>query len=356
LATAIPILAFYQHALSDREPDDSNGDVSVPHAIKIAIIGAGISGLRLAQALQSVARVQVFEKSGGFGGRMSTRRATPYAFDHGAQCFTAQTPEFQEFLATMPAAGAVALWDPVVTRFGRASGHQGRDGTRLLHVATPVMNGLCKSMAQSIDVELKTEISTLAPAGPKWDLLTIGDKRYAGFDWVLSTAPAAQTRRLMPDDFAGQAELCDVRMSPCFSLMLGWPERAAPDWDVAEVSDAPLAWMAVNSRKPGRDGALSILCQSTSDWAKRNLEADRDAVRDRLLAAFAELTGIEDRPEHIALHRWRYATVERSATEPCLFDPVLGLGAAGDWCGAGDVEAAFISATALARRVRQFLV
>ncbi|MEO1360052.1 MAG: FAD-dependent oxidoreductase [Pseudomonadota bacterium] len=51
--------------------------------MKIAIIGAGLAGLTLARKLQAHHSVTVLEKARGPGGRMSTRRAAPYAFDHG---------------------------------------------------------------------------------------------------------------------------------------------------------------------------------------------------------------------------------------------------------------------------------
>jgi predicted NAD/FAD-dependent oxidoreductase len=51
---------------------------------RIAIIGAGLSGLILARALSQHASVNVFEKARGVGGRMSTRYA-----DHGENtCFS----------------------------------------------------------------------------------------------------------------------------------------------------------------------------------------------------------------------------------------------------------------------------
>ena len=50
---------------------------------RIAIIGAGISGLTLANRLNSTFEVVVLEKSRGIGGRMATRQAEPFAFDHG---------------------------------------------------------------------------------------------------------------------------------------------------------------------------------------------------------------------------------------------------------------------------------
>ena len=57
----------------------------------IAIIGAGISGLSLANMLKDIANVKVFEKSRGFGGRVATRYSEDFEFDHGAQFFTIKT-------------------------------------------------------------------------------------------------------------------------------------------------------------------------------------------------------------------------------------------------------------------------
>ena len=52
----------------------------------IAIIGAGMSGIVAARTLtQAGHHVEVFEKSQGVGGRMSTRETTFGNFDHGAQ-------------------------------------------------------------------------------------------------------------------------------------------------------------------------------------------------------------------------------------------------------------------------------
>ena len=40
----------------------------------------------------------MFEKSRGVGGRMATRRAEPYQFNHGAQYFKIENKEFKNFL------------------------------------------------------------------------------------------------------------------------------------------------------------------------------------------------------------------------------------------------------------------
>ena len=45
---------------------------------KIAIIGAGLSGIVIAKTLKPKFNVEIYEKSRGLGGRMSTKRSLPY--------------------------------------------------------------------------------------------------------------------------------------------------------------------------------------------------------------------------------------------------------------------------------------
>ena len=65
---------------------------------KIAVIGAGISGLNLARLLSDVADVVVFEKSDKLCGRMATHQSNGFSFDHGAQFFTAKKEAFKSFI------------------------------------------------------------------------------------------------------------------------------------------------------------------------------------------------------------------------------------------------------------------
>lgn len=316
---------------------------------KIAIIGAGIAGVRLAQSLAPSAEVEIFDKSRGLGGRMSTRRTPAHAFDHGAQYFTAHGDAFRAFLSPYLVSGRVVPWYPRVVEIdGQAQKDVVWTAPRLVPV--PGMTELCKMAAENCTVHRAHRVAELVHNSGQWQVICENGSRFGGYEWVFSTAPSVQSALLMPD----LTDWSRIRMKGCYSLMLGFEDDVNLPFDAAVVRDNPLAWIVDNSRKPGRSGQTAILCQSSNDWAERHMEDDQDEVRAALCAAFGEITGIDpNKAVYIAHHRWRYAKVTEPAEAPFLLDAKRKLGAAGDWCGEGRIEAAFNSANALAAAALQ---
>ena len=68
---------------------------------KIAVIGAGLAGITFACKMKDKFNVKIFEKSRGVGGRMSTRKESPFIFDHGAQFFKIKTTECKKFFSKL---------------------------------------------------------------------------------------------------------------------------------------------------------------------------------------------------------------------------------------------------------------
>ena len=79
--------------------------------IKIAIIGTGLSGLSAAHLLRDYADITLFEKARGVSGRISTRCAESYFFDHGAQYFTARKKLFHNFIQPLLNQGIIERWN-----------------------------------------------------------------------------------------------------------------------------------------------------------------------------------------------------------------------------------------------------
>ncbi len=141
---------------------------------KIAIIGAGISGLTIANKLKDNAQVTVFEKSKGIGGRMSNRRHENYSFDHGAQFFTAKTDEFKDFCQNMLQNKAIEIWK---ARFAEIDDVEVKrkwsfDESHPHFVGVPQMNSMCKLMAEELDVKRGVKINKIEFHNKKWQLIT----------------------------------------------------------------------------------------------------------------------------------------------------------------------------------------
>ena len=318
---------------------------------KIAIIGAGITGLHLARRLSDSADVEIFEKSRGIGGRMSTRRWGDFSFDHGAQYFTAHGFAFQRFLAPFIEIGVVAQWSPRLVALGRATEAPAWSAPR--YVAVPGMTALCKTMAEGLAVRRETRVAHIDhQENGTWVLTSVGGTALGQFDWIVSTTPAEQTAQLMPACFEHNETLSKARMLGCYSLMLGGLDLPDVKWDAAVVKNSPIAWIAMNHSKPGRSHSASLLCQSDNEWSQAYLEHDAETVQDMMLNALAEVTGFAlQTAEYKSMHKWRFAKVAHSTDQPYLLDSTHKLAAAGDWCGAGRVEAGFDSADALASRI-----
>jgi len=169
--------------------------------VSVAIIGAGLSGIALARQLQAVADVTVFEKSRGYGGRIATRHAGPYQFDHGAQFFTARSAEFKQVLQEAQVQSTIALWEPKVITLQAGQKPFKRDWFEPHYVGVPGMNALCKALAGDCKVNLQCEVKNISREGAGWGLTGADDSSYGLFDWVISAVPSPQALALMPADF-----------------------------------------------------------------------------------------------------------------------------------------------------------
>ncbi len=324
---------------------------------RIAIVGAGLAGLVLARELAVSHEVTLFEKARGVGGRMSTRYAGPYEFDHGAQFFTARSARFRRFLEPHIAAGTVAAWPAtfveltgreITARRDWADGHPH-------YVGAPRMNALCTALAANLDLRLATRVTELRRRGQRWRLiLDSGDG--GEFDWVVSTAPAPQTAALLPANSPLQRSTAAADMLACYALMLGFESPPELDWQAARVRDSDLSWISVNSSKPGRRSPFTLVAHSTNAWAEAHLEDDRVDVREHLVGEVAAVTGLRPAAApHCALHRWRYANLPRRADDVLQVDAEQRLAVCGDWCIRGRVEAAYLSAAQAADELAELL-
>ncbi|MEM8984557.1 MAG: FAD-dependent oxidoreductase [Pseudomonadota bacterium] len=318
---------------------------------RVGIVGAGLAGLTLARKLREHADVTVLEKSRGSGGRIATRYADPYRFDHGAQFFTVRDARFRAFLQPLLSAGVIAEWPARFAEItaGTVTATRRWDSDYPHYVGTPGMNAIGQALADGLDVVRAATVTGVERGDDHWNV-QIDNAASRTFDWLFVTTPNSQARALLPE-----SALPTVTMLPCYSLMLGFASPHDLGWDAALIRGADISWVSVNSSKPGRPAVPCWLVHSTNRWAAAHLDDDESTVIAHLLAATAESTGCTDKPAHVGLHRWRYANVDRQHGETFYLSTEHKLGVCGDWCIRGRIEAAFVSAMSLVDAVTEHL-
>ena len=321
---------------------------------KIAIIGAGISGLSVAHLLKNYADVTLFEKARGVSGRMSTRRAEPYYFDHGTQFFKARTDEFKAFIDPMIQEGVIALWNArfveikdreVISRrqWGTAPPH---------YVGVPNMNAIAKHLSPGLDIRLGIRVQSMQKQRGKWHLTDEQGNALGNYDWIISTIPAEQATELLPSSLSIHSQIQTVKMQACFSLMLGFKNPLPLEFEAALIRGENISWISVNSSKPGRSNDYCLLVHSTNKWADEHIDDDRKQVMDYLCQQTSEIIGHDvNTAQHKAIHGWRYANIAKQSGDSHLIDCEAHIGVCGDWLIQGRIEAAFTSGFALANKI-----
>jgi predicted NAD/FAD-dependent oxidoreductase len=136
---------------------------------------------------------------------------------------------------------------------------------------------------------------------------------------------------------------------PCWALMVATRTPRPLPWSAAALD---VAGITADHDKPQRPAGPGLyVLHATAAWSVRHLEDDAADVAAALLDQFRASIGSGGEIVHVQAHRWRYARVARALGEPCLWDPDLRLGYAGDGCLGDGAEAAFLSGRALAGRL-----
>lgn len=330
----------------------------------MAIVGAGVAGLACARTLHGGGlAVTLIDRGRAPGGRLATRRSGAHAFDHGVQYFTARDERFARVVRSWADGGIVARWDARLAE-RRAGGalHALSDEARW--VGVPEMSAVARHLAAGLTLLAGTVVAAIERRPDGWRLRCDGapagtrassrasSHGFGPFDVVLVTAPAPHAAALLAPAPDLAARAAAAVLAPCLAAMVAFAEPLDPGFDGATIAGSPLAWAACDSSKPCRPPGARWVLHGAPAWSAEHVDDPPEAVATALLGAFADVAGHAlPGVVHREAHRWRHALVTRPLGEDCLYDASARLGACGDWCLGGRVEAAFLSGIALAGRV-----
>ncbi len=309
-------------------------------AIRMAVIGAGLSGLACARSLKEAGcQVTVVEKSGDIGGRLAARRRGGGVWHHGAPAVSARSTAFRQFLTTQIGSG-----------FARSLSASTRE---IVAAGRPDMRELPRALAQGLDLRFGLEVTRLQRTGDCWHLHT-GEGTIVGpFDGVLTTIPAPQLWRLLQrSGLELPSGLADVVMAPRWTLLVGF-EQSPPRW---QPTDHRLDGFETMPVRPSAQLPDCFVIHASADWSRRHLELSRAEAASRLTRLMAEDPQARTWLRGAALvkaHRWRYALTEVPLGAAFHFDDGQRFGFTGDWCSGDTAEAAYLNGLALTEAVLQ---
>ena len=320
--------------------------------LRIAVVGAGISGLAAARTLRDQGHaVTVFEKSRGPGGRASTRRYGELGFDHGAQYFTARDPTFQRAVGSWQEAGIVQPWPARLARLEDRRLQPSPD-RRVRYVAVPGMNALGKHLARDLTLSCQIRVAPPRYQDGQWRLHDDGGADLGRFDALIVALPAPQAAELLAAEAPVFAETAAaVQYDPMWAAMLQVAGDDPVGFDGIFVKDTPFSWIARNSSKPGRHGT-SWVAHADAGWTRDNLDAPAERAAVMLAERFAAVLGIaSELVTRLGAHRWLYSLVAEPLDIGTLYEPRRRLAVCGDWCQGARIEGAYLSGLAAAGRL-----
>ncbi|WP_339778995.1 FAD-dependent oxidoreductase [uncultured Thalassospira sp.] len=346
---------------------------------KVAIIGAGIAGLNAAHILhQAGFNVHIFEKSRGLGGRLATRRTEFGLFNHGAQFATSRYPDFIKYLEAATRQGSAEQWSPIcwqpsITNQPQAtiSGSLGRqhpnhEPARWFR-GFPAMNKLVSPLISDFSIHRSTRIACIEPRpNNRFELLglpTTGEDdtpvSHGIFDGIIVAVPAPQSAEILMPLSARFDVINDVKMAPCWAVMIAFQNRINIDFDVIADAHLAVSWLARNSGAvdgPDTSGVFDRwTIHASPTWSQDHVDETADNVatqiKSHVWSIFADMNVTVPAIVMCQAHRWRFArtTQPLGQSHIAAFDGRVV--AAGDWCMGARIEAAYQSGESAAHTI-----
>lgn len=315
----------------------------------LVIVGAGMAGLTAAAKASAMGkRVCVLEKSSGPGGRMATRAKEDGCWDHGAQYFTARSPEFRAQVQQWLDAGLVAPWrEPIAVWDGE---QLSVSRSRERYVGVPQMKSPLVNRAAELEVFYHAQVTQVQHSESGWIIETNQSQWHAPN--LILALPAPQSQALLAAGSAAHTLAASAIMEPCWALLLDVERPLHLPFAAAFVNDGFLSWIAHNNRKPAREMGECYVLHATAEWSRAHLEAAPEIIQAMMLEEFMRvlahwLPEQQLPPVHVRyVHRWRFARAMGNDTLAAAVWPEQGLALAGDWLTDARIEGAYCSGVA----------
>ena len=319
---------------------------------RYCVIGSGISGATIANLLSEKNSVDLFDKAKGPGGRSSFKRIDKAkGFDHGTQYISPKSLAFKRFVNTLIKKKILKKWSGNHLFLNKA---KKENKNHLKIIGRKGNNDISKYLLKNIKCYFQTELKKIDFKEKKW-VLTFSDGNKKIYEKLILTCPFPQlsklSKKIIKAPFIKKKVKMDANITVMFSI-----NKTNNNVSSYLFDDKILGWAAKeNSKKRFKSNQDLWTLQSTYNWANKMINKNRenkDINSKTLIDHFFKLTGIKKTKILFSLnHGWKYSSNSNPLKIKSYWNSSLNLGACADWFVGPRLEAGWISANDLYKKI-----
>jgi len=358
--------------------------------MSVGIIGGGISGLSLANALERYSKYSISLYDTGsrnFGGRASSRKLQGTPVDHAVQFIVAKNPAFQKQVEKWEESGVVQKWSKGVGIFEQKSHtfHSFKDGVnRYIGSNEAGLQSIPNHLASNLQrCKLHRNVWVSPNNGLRYnddgswgiwannreigrhEIVIIAHNGKCA-DKITSSNPSRKVNQLLRTSFSDRPFPNKMTLNAIFSLIVELDKNIVCDqFEGAFLPGSSiLSWIGCNSSKYSKAGLTSIwTIMSTPSFAKEHKVAqehlkgtETEQLVFELMITEAlkyirknteSLGDAKDQVINFKLQLWGAGVPtnvwKSSDQKPFIWDPEFNIGCTGDWLCSPSVEGAWLS-------------
>jgi renalase len=308
------------------------------------IVGGGITGLITAIILQrNGIKVTVLDKGKGIGGRLATRKIKEGVFDYGAQYFSVNNLQFQQWVDEWLQAGIITEW---------CKGFTLEDNNKTRYRGVVSNRSIAKYLARNLTVHTSTKVIKLNYSD-RWLIKTESGHNFLG-EILIMTPPVPQTLALfndsnivIPDALKNSLEQITYYQCIAVLALLSKPSNISFPGGIL-LNQEPLIWLADNYQK-GISPHYAVTLHATPKFSETYWDSDNEIITNLLFNTASNW--LNNSVIEYQVHRWRYSLPRTFYHQPYCALTELPLVIAGDAFVSPKIEGAVLSGIAAANYV-----
>ena len=319
---------------------------------RYCVIGSGISGATIANLLNKNHSVDLFDKARGPGGRSSFKRLDKAkGFDHGTQYISPKSLAFKKFVNFLIKKKILKKWSGIHLFLNKT---KKENKNHLKIIGRKGNNDISKYLLKNINCYFQTELKKIDYKDKKW-VLTFSDGNRKIYEKLILTCPFAQLSKLSKEFIKAPFIKKKVKMDANITVMFSI-KKTNNNVSSYLFDDKILGWAAKeNSKKRFKSCQDLWTLQSTHNWANKKINKNRenkDINSKILIDLFFKLTGIKKTKILFSLnHGWKYSSNSNPLKIKSYWNSSLNLGVCADWFVGPRLEAGWISANDLYKKI-----